>query len=305
MSEPTTPGWKEQTQVVADRIRLRVFDHVLANNGGYLSQALSSSEIFAMLYTKTLVLGPSLAPRVPRPFTGTPGAGEGEFFNGGMYNGPNEPQFDRFIFSPAHYALVLYSALIEVGRMAPEGLEQFNQDGSTVEMIGAEHSPGIATTTGSLAQALSQAGGIALARKRRGDSGGVWVMMSDGEFQEGQTWETIGELTKFELDNLKVIVDVNGQQCDGCIEPDVYVDPLVDRIRSFGASAVAVDGHNLDSLDGAMSAETDQPHFVLAMTDPARGVPLLNDRAPLFHYLRFTSDEERMQYSVARKSMGG
>ena len=116
------------------------------------------------------------------------------FFNGGMYNGPNEPQFDRFIFSPAHYALVLYSALIEVGRMAPEGLEQFNQDGSTVEMIGAEHSPGIATTTGSLAQALSQAGGIALARKRRGDAGSVWVMMSDGEFQEGQTWEAIAAL---------------------------------------------------------------------------------------------------------------
>lgn len=304
MTTPDTSGdWRPETQAVADRIRTRVLDHVLRSNGGYMSQALSSAEVFAMLYTRTLRLGPSTAPMIPRPFAGVPGPDNPEFFNGGDYNGPKAPDLDRFIFSPAHYALVLYTALIETGRLAEEGLDQFNQDGTTVEMIGAEHSPGVETTTGSLAQALSQAAGIALARKRRGDTGDVWVMMSDGEFQEGQIWEAISEAAKFELDNLKVIVDVNGQQCDGCIDPSIYVDPLTNRIRAFGASAVEVDGHDLDALDAAMSAETGKPHFVMALTDPARGLPIFAERAPLLHYLRFTSEEERDRYQKVYEEM--
>ena len=293
----------DRTQEVADNIRTRVFAHVLANNGGYLSQALSSAEIFSMLYTRVLRLGPSLAPLTPRPFSGVPGADNPDFFNGGDYNGARAPEFDRFIFSPAHYALVLYTALIEVGRLAEDGLDQFNKDGTTVEMIGAEHSPGIETTTGSLAQALSQAGGIALARKRRGDTGNVWVMMSDGEFQEGQIWEAIGEAAKYGLDNLRVVVDVNGQQCDGCIVPDHYVDPLAPRIEAFGGSVGVVDGHDLEALDQAMALETGKPHFVLAMTTPARGLELFEERAPLFHYLRFSSDEERARYEQAYEDM--
>jgi len=299
----TVADWRADTQQVANRIRVRVLDHVLRNNGGYMSQALSSAEVFAMLYTRVLNLGPSTAPMIPRPFAGVPGPDNPDFFNGGDYNGPKGADYDRFIFSPAHYALVLYTALIEVGRMAEEGLEQFNMDGTTVEMIGAEHSPGVETTTGSLAQALSQAAGIALARKLRGDRGDVWVMMSDGEFQEGQIWEAIGEAAKFELDNLKVIVDVNGQQCDGCINADIYVDPLTNRIRAFGASAVEVDGHDLDALDAAMSADTGKPHFVIALTNPARGLPIFEERAPLLHYLRFTSKEERDRYRAVYEEM--
>ncbi|MEN8233470.1 MAG: 1-deoxy-D-xylulose-5-phosphate synthase N-terminal domain-containing protein [Actinomycetota bacterium] len=304
MTLPAPNGnWQATTQSVADRIRTRVLDHVLRHNGGYMSQALSSAEIFAMLYTRILNLGDSTAPLVPRPFSGVPGSDNPDFFNGGEYNGPKAPEFDRFIFSPAHYALVLYTTLIEVGRLAEEGLEQFDADGSTVEMIGAEHSPGVETTTGSLSQALSQAGGIALARKRRGDTGKVWVMMSDGEFQEGQIWEAISEVAKFDLDNLKVIVDVNGQQCDGCLDAENYVDPLTGRIQAFGASAIEVDGHDLGALNAAMSAETGKPHFVMALTNPTRGLPIFEERAPLLHYLRFVSDEEKALYEGAYEEM--
>ena len=298
-----TDGWQEDTRAVADRIRVRVLDHVLSHNGGYMSQALSSAEIFAMLYTRILRLGPSTAPMIPQPFAGVPGADNPDFFNGGAYNGPKAPEYDRFIFSPAHYALVLYTVLIEVGRLAENGLDQFDKDGSTVEMIGAEHSPGVETTTGSLAQALSQAAGIAVARKRRGDTGDVWVMMSDGEFQEGQIWEAISEAAKYDLDNLKVIVDVNGQQCDGCMDAENYVDPLTGRIRAFGASAIEVDGHDLDALDAAMRLETGKPHFVMALTDPVRGLPIFEERAPLLHYLRFTSEEERERYRAVYEEM--
>ena len=298
-----TNDWQEDTRAVADRIRVRVLDHVLSHNGGYMSQALSSAEIFAMLYTRILRLGPSTAPMIPQPFAGVPGADNPDFFNGGAYNGPKTPEYDRFIFSPAHYALVLYTTLIEVGRLAENGLDQFDKDGSTVEMIGAEHSPGVETTTGSLAQALSQAAGIAVARKRRGDTGDVWVMMSDGEFQEGQIWEAISEAAKYDLDNLKVIVDVNGQQCDGCMDAENYVDPLTGRIRAFGASAIEVDGHDLDALDAAMRLETGKPHFVMALTDPVRGLPIFEERAPLLHYLRFTSEEERERYRAVYEEM--
>ena len=106
--------------------------------------------------------------------------------------------------------------------MALEGLALFNQDGSTVEMIGAEHSPGHEITAGSLGQALSQVAGIAYARRRKGETGRNWVFMSDGEFQIGQTWEALEIIGFLKLDNIRIIVDVNGQQADGamkrCIE---------------------------------------------------------------------------------------
>lgn len=294
--------WKESTQAVADGIRRRVLEHVLKNNGGYMSQACSSAEMFAMLYSRVMKLGPSTGPMEPRKFIGVPGPGV-PFYTGGEYNGPHGPEYDRFIFSPAHYALVLYATLIEVGRLGESGLNHFNEDGSTVEMIGAEHSPGVETTTGSLGQALSQAGGIALARKLRGDTGDVWVMMSDGEFQEGQTWEAIEQIARFELDNVRVIVDANGQQCDGCLDEVETADPLTVRIRAFGASAIESNGHELVALDEAMTMETGKPHFVIARTDPVHGLPLFGERAPLLHYLRFTSPDERAQYEAAYEEM--
>jgi transketolase len=291
--------WQTEVQKVADNIRLRVLDHVLKNNGGYLSQACSSAEIFATLYMRVMNLGPSEGPMIPQPFSGVPGPDNPDFFNGGVYNGPRAPQLDRFIFSPAHYALVLYSTLIELGRMAPEGLEMFNKDGTTVEMIGAEHSPGVETTTGSLAQAISQAGGIALARRMRGEPGRVWVMMTDGEFQEGQVWEAVNALSYHRLDNVGVYVDVNGQQCDGAMEDVMHIEPLCSRLETFGARAIEVDGHDIEALAAPAELTPDgRPLFVLARTTPWYGMDILQERAPKLHYVRFTSDEERQRYQA-------
>ncbi|MCP4602819.1 MAG: transketolase, partial [Proteobacteria bacterium] len=132
------PGdWREQAVAVARRIRCRVLAHTLSNNGGYLSQACSSAEILATLYTRVMQLGPSEDPLLPARFAGVPGPNNPHSFTGSGYNGPKASHLDRFIFSPVHYALVLYSALIEVGRLAPEALDEFNSDGSTVELIGA------------------------------------------------------------------------------------------------------------------------------------------------------------------------
>ena len=290
-------SWIDETQQIANRIRLRGFDYVMRNNGGYLSQICSTSELFALLYHKVLHLGLSEAPMIPHAFAGVPSDNNPDFFNGGAYNGPQSSTFDRFIFSPAHYALVLYVTLIEAGRMAPEGLEAFNTDGSTVELIGAEHSPGVETTTGSLAQALSQAGGIALARRIKKETGRVWVMMSDGEFQEGQTWEAVQALAHYKLDNIGVYVDVNRQQCDGAMEDVMEIGNLAAKLEAFGARAFDVDGHDLEALYAPSQLERDgRPLFILANTDPCRGVPRLNHNAPILHYLRFKSDDEKAAY---------
>ena len=292
-----TVRWLPEVQRVAEGIRCRVLELVLANQGGYLSQACSSAEIFATLYVRVMNLAAVDAPLVPGPFPGTPGPSNQGRLTGQRFNGPSDPDRDRFIMSPSQYALVLYAALVEVGRMAPEGLAQFNVDGSSVEMIGADHSPGLELMSGSLGQGLSQAAGIALARRRHGEAGRVWVFMSDGEFQSGQTWETVQTASHMGLDNLGVYVDVNGHQCDGCTRDVMNIEPLDTRLKAFGAMVSRVDGHDPVKLAApAARPRRGRPLFVLCRTDACRGAEPLRARAPKFHYLRFRDEAERQQY---------
>jgi transketolase len=290
--------WQDEARRVAHGIRRRVLEHTINNNGGYLSQACSSAELLATLYTKVMRLGPSQAPLVPPPFGGVPGSNNAQYTTGAAYNGPTDPALDRFCLSPAHYALVLYATLIETGRMAPQGLDQFNKDGSTVEMIGAEHSPGMELTTGSLGQALSQAAGIAMARKLRNQTGRVWVFMSDGEFQSGQTWEALQVLAFYKLDNVGIYVDVNQQQCDGRMEDVLNIEPLAAKLEAFGARVFQVDGHDVEALAAPAELPSNgKALVVLAYTNPAQGFDILAARAPKLHYVRFSGEEERQRYA--------
>lgn len=293
----------KRIQEIAQGIRRRVLAHTLSNNGGYMSQACSSAELLATLYSSLLTLSPTSGPLVPLDFQGVPGVGARSGGTGAVFHGEKGPKLDRLISSPAHYALVIYAALIEMGRLEEDGLEKFNLDGSTVEMIGAEHSPGFESTTGSLAQAISQAGGIALARRIKGETGRTWVFMSDGEFQEGQTWEALNAIGHWGLHNVRVIVDVNGAQCDGPMDRVMNIEPLDERVAAFGWDARKVDGHDISALLDAGHAESDRPLMILCYTDPSRDLPLLNDRFPVLHYLRFTGDEERQKYQAAYEEM--
>lgn len=295
--EAPSKFWVDVVADAAAGIRRRVLEHCLRNEGGYLSQACSSAEILSTLYLRTMRLGSSVAPLLPPPFPGVPGTPGVAYTNGAGYNGCYSPEYDRFFLSPAHYALVLYATLIETGRMSEEALDQFNKDGSSVEMIGAEHSPGFEVMGGALAQTLSQASGLALARQRESDKGKVFVFMSDGEFQEGQTWEAIQAMAFFGIGNLVAYVDMNGQQCDGPMAEVMGIEPLDMRIRAFGATVAIADGHNPLALDSAArEALPGIPHFVLCRTDPCRGVELLKKRSPKLHYIRFTSAEEKAEY---------
>lgn len=289
--------WVEEVQRVADGIRKRVLGITIEKNGCYLSQACSSAEILAALYTKVLKLSESSAPMIPPTFTDVPGKNNMEDLSGKGYHGEVHPDTDRFIISPAHYAVAIYAALVEVGRMDQKGLDQFNSDGSTVEMIGAEHSPGFELTTGSLGQALSQAGGIALVRKQKAESGRVFLFMSDGEFQEGQTWEGVQAAAFYKLDNLVVYVDVNGQQVDGWTKDVMDIEPLDKKLEAFGARVIKVDGHDILQLVQAAEPSNDgKPLFVLCYTNTSQGLPLLEKRKPNLHYVRFSTEEEKSKF---------
>jgi len=295
----TEQNWQAETKSVAQGIRRRVLEHTINNNGGYLSQACSSAELFASLYTHILKIGKSQAPMIPEPFPGVPSAKNKNYFTGYAYNGPKSPEFDRFFLSPVQYALVLYATLVEVGRMAPEGLAMFNQDGSTVEMIGAEHSPGHEITAGSLGQALSQVAGIAFARRKKGESGRNWIFMSDGEFQIGQTWEALEIMTSLKIDNVGIIVDVNGQQADGAMKDVLDIEPLNTRLEAFGAHVIKINGHDIEALAEAANYRPDgKPLVILAYTSPYQEIDLLKERSPKLHYVRFKSEQERDSYKA-------
>ena len=287
------------TDEVALGIRRRVFEHSIRNNGGYMSQACSAAEQIAWLYNEELKLGQPTLPMIPKPFGGVPSASNPDYHTGAGYNGPAAPQFDRLFIAPAHYALVAYAALIETGRMAPEGLEMFNKDGSSVEMIGAEHSPGMEVHNGTLGIGLSTAAGLAWGRKRRGEPGRVWVFMSDGEVQEGQTWEAVQAAAYHGIDNLYAIMDVNAQQCDGAMNSVMEVGDIRAKLELFGARAIDIDGHDLDAMRQAVAEPHDgRPLIILAHTSPFRGMSFLERRFPRLHYVRFKSDEERVEMNT-------
>ena len=291
---------RARTAEFALGIRRRVFEHTIRNNGGYLSQACSAAETLAMLYNEILKLGAPVLPPIPPEFPGVPGPHNTNYFSGAGYHGAPSPQNDRFFVSPAHYALVIYAALIESGRMSPEALSHFNRDGSSVEMIGAEHSPGMEVTTGSLGQGLSVAAGVAWARQRRAESGLVWVYMSDGELQEGQTWEAFAASVHHRIGNLRIVVDVNSQQCDGAMESVLSMPELAKRIASFGVTVHEVHGHSLSQLSQAMNSPTTEvPLLILARTCPYQDMPPLQARFPRLHYVRFRSSAERDELNVA------
>jgi transketolase len=298
------PGWKQRAEAAAAGIRRRVLAHTLAHNGGYLSQACSSAEIFAALYTRILKLKALDKPLLPEPFSGVPGP-DHPALTGEAFNGAGDPALDSFILSPAQYALVLYAALVETGRMDEKGMEAYNRDGSTVEMIGAEHSPGMEVTTGSLGQGISQAAGIALARRIKEESGRVIMFMSDGECESGEFWEAVQAASFHKLGNMLIFIDMNGFQCDGKRDSVMELEPFDKRLESFGARVFRISGHNLDELArmGELPA-AETPTFILCDTDPCRDMPVLKQRYPKYHYVRFTDLGEKAAYQKFLDKLG-
>ncbi|MEO5689946.1 MAG: transketolase [Burkholderiaceae bacterium] len=193
---------------------------------------------------------------------------------------------DRFILSKGHSAGALYIALWSVGRLADEALETFHKDGTLL----AGHPPSVGIpdipfATGSLGHGLSLAAGTALGHRLQGSDARVVCLTSDGEWQEGSTWEALIFACHQRLGNLTVLVDHNELQGFGSTREVASMAPLWDKLVGFDAAIDVVDGHDLDALRDLMRrpAET-RPRIVVMRTVKGKGVSFMENRME-WHYL--------------------
>lgn len=211
---------------------------------------------------------------------------------------PQEPEWDgrdRFLLSIGHYAIALYAALIEAGILPEDEIETYGSDDSRLPMSGmAAYTPGMEITGGSLGQGLSIAVGMSLALKRKASASRVFCLFSDGELDEGATWEAAMSAGSYKLDNLIGIVDVNNMQADGPSTGVLNFEPLAPKFEAFGWHVQRVDGNNMDALvaafDEARDAAVKQPRIIICDTKMAKGVGFLEER-DRNHFLRVEPED--------------
>ncbi|MFC5696763.1 transketolase [Pseudomonas sp. GCM10022186] len=235
---------------------------------GYIGQALGAADLLAVSYFHAL-----------------------------RYDAAN-PEWegrDRFYLSIGHYAIALYAALIEARIIPEEELETYGSDDSRLPMSGmAAYTPGMEITGGSLGHGLGIAVGACLGLKRKGADQFVYNLLSDGELNEGSTWEAAMSASHWKLDNLIAIVDVNNQQADGYSTEVLAFEPIVDRWQAFGWFVQRVDGNDLEQLVQAFDAARDhngpQPRVIICDTRMGKGVPFLEIREKT-HFIRVDENE--------------
>ncbi|TFZ02127.1 transketolase [Ramlibacter humi] len=198
---------------------------------------------------------------------------------------------DRFVLSKGHSAGALYTALWSIGRLTDADLRTFHQDGTLL----SGHPPAkglgdVLFATGSLGHGLSLAAGTALALRMKESTGHVYCVTSDGEWQEGSTWEALVFACHHRLANLTVLVDHNGLQGFGSTGEVASMSPLWEKVRGFDAQATVIDGHDLDAIRGAMDSAATGPRLVFMRTVKGAGVSFLEGRMDS-HYLPLTADK--------------
>ena len=211
---------------------------------------------------------------------------------------PAEPEWegrDRFLLSHGHYAIAHYAALIEAGIIEEAELETYGSDDSRLPMSGmATYTPGMEISGGSLGQGLIIGVGMALGLKQKKNPAFVYNSMSDGELDEGSTWEAAMAASHHALDNLICLVDINNQQADGPSGKVLGFEPLADKWTAFGWHVQRVDGNDLPAVvkafDMARSLREPKPRVILCDTLMGKGVPFLEQREKN-HFIRVDAPE--------------
>ena len=211
---------------------------------------------------------------------------------------PEDPHWegrDRFLLSIGHYAIALYAALLEAGIVPEAWLETYGSDDSHLPMSGmAAYTPGMEISGGSLGIGLGIAVGIGLGLKRKASDAFVYNLMSDGELNEGPTWEAAMSAGHWKLDNLVCLVDVNRMQADGPSTGVLNFEPLAPKWEAFGWHAQRVDGNDVGALveafDAARALGEPKPRVIICDTRMAKGVPFLEAREKS-HFLRVEQHE--------------
>src|SRR3712207_1166285 len=260
----------------AYRIRRHALDMGEVQGQGYIGQALGVADILAVLYKDQLRFRP---------------------------DDPHWPDRDRLLLSIGHYAIALYAGLVEAGVLEVSELSTYGADGSRLPMSGmASYTPGMEISGGSLGHGLGVATGMALGLRYQENQARVYNLLSDGELDEGATWEAAMACAHHDLDNVTAIVDVNGLQADGPTPGVLQVEPITDKWQAFGWHAVRVDGNDIEALVTAFGGPREprgSSPVLIRDTRVRRGAPLLETRHKA-HFLR----AERTECQVPRHQSG-
>ena len=225
---------------------------------------------------------------------------------------PEDPEWegrDRFLLSHGHYAIAHYAALIEA-KVIPEGeLETYGSDDSRLPMSGmASYTPGMEMSGGSLGQGLPIAVAMALGLRLKGNPAFVYNSMSDGELDEGSTWEAAMGAAHHRLGNLICLVDINNQQADGPSSKILGFEPLADKWAAFGWHVQRVDGNDLPAVitafDTARNLQEAKPRVILCDTLMGKGVPFLETRDKN-HFSRVDPPEWQQAIEILDQAQGG
>ena len=188
---------------------------------------------------------------------------------------------DRFVLSKGHISPAYYSVLSQLGYFEKEELMTFRKFGSRLQGHPTPVCPGVEVATGSLGQGLSIACGISLALKLNKNNANVFVLMGDGELQEGSVWEGFMNASHRKLDNLVAIIDRNRLQIDGETEKIKSLDPLDEKIKAFGWNVIEIDGHDIQAIYDAIETakKNTSPTAIIANTIKGRGVSFMENNA--------------------------
>ncbi|MEK9621383.1 MAG: transketolase [Alphaproteobacteria bacterium] len=241
-----------ELQAMAKTIRMDVIRMVARHGQGYIQQGLGAADLFTHLYFQELRFDS---------------------------NNPNWQDRDRFILSTAHNTAVFYSTLARAGLIDLEMLEDYCLDGSALEINASERlAPLVECTCGSLGQGLSVAAGLAMGAKLQKRNSNIYLMLGDGELEEGQVWEAAMFAATHKLSNLIMIIDLNYMQVEGDARDVAAIDPVDSKLENFGWQTMVIDGHDFDAIFAsfeAAKAETERPSCIIAQTIPGKGVPFL------------------------------
>lgn len=211
---------------------------------------------------------------------------------------------DRFLLSTGHYSIALWAALAEAGILPVDELVTYGADDSRLEMSTLDTTPGVEVIGGSLGHGLGQGVGQALGLRVDKSEARVFVELSDGEMQEGSTWEAAMSASHFKLDGLVALVDCNGIQADGPVVLDM--EPVADKWRAFGWETYEIDGNDMTGVTGALAkcrTRNGKPKAIVLRTLPGKGVKRI-EQSEKSHFFRVDVSQWDSIIAEFEKSVG-